>query len=189
MKKTKFRAYLRRLIILALILLAMLSVAVGRYMTTIEAGGGTVTVNARLANSLAVQESKAVRQADGTYKLDDKTIVNSNEYYLIPGVDIPKNPYVVIEGKTPIPAHLYLTVQNVTNEAITYELHDCWVRQGSSNTYVYCADGTTPTEITADPDQVIYILKDNKVYVKQTLLGGGATDPLSFTVNLKEVVG
>lgn len=164
MKKRKTRTKLRLLILLTLVLLALTSVAVGKYKKTVPAVTGTVEFDASLATSIAVKESAVKRQPDGTYELLESTSAG-NTYVLIPGVDIPKDPRIVITGKTPIPAYLYLSVTDTTNAAITYDLHDHWLAQNGS--YVYSTDGTNPTPVTTD--QTIDILKDDKVYVSQKL--------------------
>lgn len=184
MNKIKFRTRMRLLIVLTLLLLALVGFAVGKYKETI-AHTGDVTITAKLAQSLVVQEHKAEKQANGTYELSKTETVTENSYVLIPGVDIPKDPHVVITGKTPIPAYLYLKVE-CTNDAITYSLRNCWVQEGNTDTYFYSTDGTNPAQITAD--QTIYILGNDTVYVSQYLLSkASAGVPLKFTATLTEV--
>ena len=187
MKKTKFRTYLWRVLFLVLVVLTTAGVVVGKYMTTFTAGSGTVTVSAKLAGSLAVQEHKAQRQSDGTYTLSATETVTTNAYILMPGVDIPKDPRVVITGKTEIPAYLYLTV-DCTNDAITYTLADHWVQVDGGDTYVYADAYGEPIPLTATPEGIA-VLKDDTVYVTHELLGKSkSTDPIKFTATLKEVV-
>jgi len=186
MNKKKLRAKLHLLILLTLVLLALLGVAAGKYLTTKSVGSGTFTVDARLAATLEVRESAAQRQSDGTYELTGETAQSGNSYVLLPGVDIPKDPKVVITGKTEIPAHLKLTV-SCDNAAISYELTDAWVQEGGTNTYFYSTDGSTPAEITEDI--AIDILEDNILRVSHTLLGAaGNTEPITFTATLTEVL-
>lgn len=185
MKKMNTRTRLRLLILLTLLLLALTSVAVGKYKSTIPAiQSGTVEFNASLATSITVVESKVERQTNGSYTIVKDTESTGNEYVLIPGLDIPKDPRIVIKGKTAIPAYLYLSVTDTTNAAITYDLCDHWILQGGR--YVYSTDRTNPTPVTTD--QTIDILKDDKVYVSQKLLSktpaGGL---LQFHVTLTEV--
>ena len=46
----------------------------------------------------------------GEYTLSASETKSSNEYLLIPGTTIPKDPFIVITGKTEIPAYLYVEV-------------------------------------------------------------------------------
>ncbi len=114
MKEKKFRLRPRYLIVAALLLLLLLSGAVGKYVQTISKSG-TVTFTASLAESVVLQESVVERNADGTYgyKIVDGNhtyTTTGQEYALIPGVDIPKDPHIVITGKTEIPAYLYIEI-------------------------------------------------------------------------------
>ena len=98
--KKKVRMRLLVVILLLTLLIGMIGLASAKYTQTISIEG-KITFSARLADSIAVQEHDAVRQADGTYVLHDGSIkpgseetypneiVNSNAYTLIPGVDIP----------------------------------------------------------------------------------------------------
>ena len=54
---------------------------------------------------------------DGSYTLDPNVTVTSNTYKLIPGLTIPKDPYITITGKTSVDAYLYLEVIEV-NKAV-----------------------------------------------------------------------
>ena len=185
MNKKETRTRLGLLIVLVLLLLALLGVAAGKYTTTMKRPG-TVRFTVDMADSLVVQEHQAQKQADGTYKLLTGT-TTQNSYLLIPGLDIPKDPHVVITGKTKVPAHLYLTVEDGTTDEITFSLRDHWVRTDpQTNTYTYY-DGGQPAVITAD--QTVYILKDNTVYISQYLRNSTVQNiPLKFTAYLKEVI-
>lgn len=186
MNKMKFRTKLWLLLILTLLLVSLVGLAVGKYMTTVTKEG-QFTVSAELATSLVVQESQVRRLANGKYEPLNGTTTESITYTLMPGVDIPKDPHVVITGKTPIPACLYITVTDSTNGAITYSLKPHWKGTETAGTYVYCADGTTPTEITSD--MTVHILNDNLIHVSHTLRGH-TNEPgaLAFSATLTEVV-
>lgn len=189
MNKIKFRTRVRLLIVLTLLLAALSGYAVGKYKNTYAAGGGTVAVDVKLANSLAVLESKAVRKADGTYDLNTSETVTSNTYILVPGVDIPKDPRVVITGKTPVPAYLYVTV-DCSNAALSYNLDNSWKQVGETKRYFYTENGTDPAQITGNNETIkIPILKNQTVYVSHELLTrANKTSPLTFTATLTEVL-
>ena len=191
MKKTTFRSRLRLLILLVLVLLALLGFAVGKYKTTTENREGTLKVDARLATAIVVEEYGVERQPNGTYSQLDTIAKEDVKYILMPGVDIPMKAHVRIQGKTKIPAYLYLKVETA-NDAIDFDLCSHWNKTDEANVYVYStkdAEGNvTPIEITADPGN-IQILANNTVLVTQYLLAKNTPEsPLSFTATLKEVV-
>jgi hypothetical protein len=99
----------------AVILLAVLiSSAIGKYVTTVSVPG-KVTFTAKLAGSMVLQEHKAERNADGSYTLTEQIATADengyfNGYDLIPGLDIPKDPHIVITGKTDVKAYLFVEV-------------------------------------------------------------------------------
>ena len=85
------------------------NVVFGKY-TTEDRIYGTVAVSNQLATRFALQEHQALQQEDGSYVLDADSLVTTNTYQLIPGLTIPKDPFISIENKTEIPAYLYVEV-------------------------------------------------------------------------------
>lgn len=188
MKKKQFRTWLPLLCILLVLLLTMTAYVAGKYITQIEFNG-SVTFTTSLASKMELLEHKAVRQSNGTYTLGDET-VTGNTYILMPGVDVPKDPYIVITGKTPIPAYLYIEIESTLDAPVEYTVDTTkWTllkTDGNKSVYYY------HTEIGKDfPEDPIYVLKDNQVTVSQTLLSGSdtETDVLSIRALLKEKVG
>ena len=192
MRKLTFRTRLRLLILLTLLLIVLTTFAVGKYITTIPVHN-TVTFTAELAEDVMLVESKIIRKTDGTYETTDETIAGGTQsYMLIPGLDVPKDPHIVITGKTPIPAYLYIeVVDNMSNSALRYELTDSWITSAakdpehSGTVYVFSTDKAKPAKITSDPGE-IYILKDNLFYVDQALLSGAGANDLTFYAYLIE---
>lgn len=193
MRKMSFRARFRLLIVLTLLLIALTTFAVGKYITTIE-NESTVSFTARLAKDVILQEHLAVRQPDGSYQLGEE-VVKGNSYKLIPGLDIDKDPHIVITGKTNIPAHLYIeVVDNIPNGALRYNLiSKNWIsssrtaKVAGATVYVYSTDGSNPAQITTDQTK-IFILQDNKIYVDQGLLSDDESNGLTFYAYLEEAV-
>ena len=189
-----FRARFRLLIVLTLLLIALTTFAVGKYITTIQKPG-TVTFNAKLAENVMLVESRITRKADGTYETTSETITGAQSYTLIPGLDVPKDPHIVITGKTNIPAHLYIeVVDNTPNEALRYNLiSKNWIsssrtaKVAGAAVYVYSTDGSNPAQITTDQTE-IFILQDNKIYVDQGLLSDDESNGLTFYAYLEEAV-
>ena len=192
MRKLTFRTRLRLLILLTLLLIALTTFAVGKYITTISVHN-TVTFTAELAEDVVLVESKITRKADGTYETTAETVTSgTQEYILIPGLDVPKDPRVVITGKTSIPAYLYIEIVDHThNSALRYELTDSWITpaakdpEHSGTVYVFSTDKAKPAKITSNPGE-IYILKDNLFYVDQALLSDVGANSLTFYAYLIE---
>ena len=122
-----------------------------KYKETVHAGDVAVTVNANLASLLEVKEHQAVRGDTGEYSLSSGTEVTSNSYVLMPGVDIPKDPFVRVAGKTEIPAYLYIEVIDETG--------------GSFDTYSYTVDSANWTPLKTDEYADVTGKNGGKVYV------------------------
>lgn len=197
MKNKQFRARLRLLIILTLLLLPLIGFAAGKYIQTISRNE-TVTFTARLAESVELREHKAERTSTGEYTLSKTEYITNKtqSYILIPGLDIDKDPHIVITGKTDIPAYLYIEVVDSTpNPAITYQLEKHWQKtdkklpQHKGTVYIFCSVDENrkpkPEKITAD--QTISIIEGNRICVGQKLLQDKVSDNLiTFYAYLEE---
>lgn len=176
------------LVLAAVAAATLIGSAIGKYVRSYTLEEATVTFSAKLATSITLLEHEAKRQPDGSYVLDNSKTVTSMEYTLMPGLDIPKDPHITIEGKTPIPAYLFVEVVDTTpNEAISYEMTERWRPLGITGknggaVYVYTADGTNPTVVddkVGTPFQV-NLLKYNQITVGQGLLGYTGDNSLVF---------
>ena len=190
-RKTFFRLVLLFAIVVVLIA-AFVGSSLGKYKTTIELSSN-VSFSAKLADELILQEHEAVHKTDGSYELNSNKVVTENSYVLIPGLNVPKDPHVVISGKTDIPAFLYVEVIDALgNDAISYNLAECWQKISDSGkyggeVYVY-APGGTAAEITSD--LTVNILLNDKIVVGQQLkLNSSASDVLNFYACLHESAG
>ena len=96
-------------LILLIAVVITASTVLGKY-TTEDRVVGTFQVSNRLAARFALQEHKAIQGTDGSYTLHATELVKSNTYELIPGLTIPKDPYISVTDKTSIPAYIYLEV-------------------------------------------------------------------------------
>lgn len=152
---------------------AVTFVAVAKYIKDVPFSGN-VTFTANLAETFTLTESEATRNTDGTYSLDTDTSTAENPYTLMPGVDVPKDPKITIEGKTAVPAYLYVEVLESENfpATVTYSMAEGWTDLGitgpnGGKVYVYgtVLDGTTP-------NLTIQILENNILKVSQNLLRG-----------------
>ena len=203
--KLKFRTRVVLLILLVALLIGLISFVDAKYADTISYRG-KITFSAKLANNVELRESQIVRQADGIYETTGTTVTNTTQNYkLVPGQDIPKNPHIIIEGKTKIPAYLYVeivdTLDTVTIgeeevKLIDYAVTSDWVPADSSlqkhggTVYRYQGEILTNTNTPTDP---IDILQDNQVTVSQYVKSHDITqeqvnDNLTFYVYLIETI-
>lgn len=152
---------------------AVTFVAVAKYIKDVPFSGN-VTFTADLAETFTLTESEAKRKTDGTYSLDTGTSKAENPYTLMPGVDVPKDPKITIEGKTAVPAYLYVEVLESKDfpATVTYSMATGWTALDitgpeGGKVYVYgtVLDGTTP-------NLTIPILENDTLKVSQNLLRG-----------------
>ena len=186
--KKQFRTRLSVLILLVLLLIVLVSFAGAKYVTT-KTHSTTITFSASLAENVILQESKAERQADGSYVLGGE-YVQTNAYKLIPGLDIPKDPHIIIEGKTPIQAFLFVEVVSTLDTPVAYAIDDSnWQElagvTGKNGGKVYQYISVLDENFSGD---AINILKDKQVVVGQKLLSqsDAEEDLLAFYVTLIE---
>ena len=198
--KLKFRTRVVLLILLVALLIGLISFVDAKYADTISYRG-KITFSAKLANNVELRERKIVRKNDGTYETTAETITNGTQSYtLVPGQDVPKDPHIIIEGKTDIPANLYVEIVDTSDtekgvKLIDYSVTDIWERAADQSlnkhggtVYKYKGDALTSANTPKDP---IGILKGDKVTVSQyvkshDLTNEQAQDSLTFYVYLIE---
>lgn len=182
---------LKLLLVLALLLICTVGGVSAKYITTLNKGS-TVKFTAELAEDFILREHEAIRADNGTYSLSATTTTTEGQSYeLIPGLDIPKDPHVVITGKTEVPAYLYIeivesldsaVINGINTKLVDYTVANCWkavdesvkAPQHGGTVYVY-TDGTsesTPFKLDGSTaDLTIEILQadsnGNTVYVSQ----------------------
>ena len=196
----------------AVILLAVLiSSAIGKYVTTVSVPG-KVTFTAKLAGSMVLQEHKAERNADGSYTQTEQIATadlngNYNTYELLPGLDIPKDPHIIITAKTPIEAYLFVEVLEngdvgLQDKVITYAMTNDWLKLGDfgkngGTVYVYKGTGTSGKALDHNIGSpwTVQILaplaedNNNHIRVSQKLITAESTgdDILTFYASMGEV--
>ncbi|MBQ4533648.1 MAG: hypothetical protein IJA18_00440 [Ruminococcus sp.] len=102
----------------------------------------SVEFSSELAQSITLNESKANITDSGKYELDTSEKVTENNYKVMPGVNIPKDPEITITGKTGIPSYLFIKAEETDiPDTITYSLCDQWKKlSNKDNVYVYTKD-------------------------------------------------
>jgi len=172
------KVYIISLFLVSLILAATgIGAVYAKYVKKIEFKGN-VTVQADLVDTFELFEHVAERTTLGDYSLG-ATEVSGNEYVLMPGVDIKKDPQIRITGKTDVPAYLYIEVVANMPDTVIYSIESCWSFvadvTGPNNgiIYVYTSELTT--------DMNIDIIVDNVLTVRDTLVHpDGNTYSLDF---------
>jgi hypothetical protein len=176
------RIYGLALFLVSLVLITAFSSAVyAKYIKKTDFSGN-VTIQADLAKDFKIVESEVSRNELGEYSLISGTETSENDYILMPGVDIPKDPTIKITGKTALPAYLYVEVVDTnTDSAIKYDMADRWqllagvTGPNGGKVYVYneTVDGSTA-------NMEVQLIKGNTVYVGQTLVHSAAAKPFSI---------
>lgn len=180
----KLRKWLPSLLIFAVLLASLAGGAVYAKYVTQKQFDGSVIITANLG-TITLLEHKAERNADGSYRLLETT-TDKNEYIIIPGLDIPKDPFVTVDKQSPIPVYVFVeVVSKLDGSAVSCEVDEYhatinpsgkWIKIGGDSykgknggtVYVYTGGGAVPKQITNE-DFTAYILKDNLVAVGQKL--------------------
>lgn len=168
----------KTLILLVSLLVVSIVVGIGgmysKYIETEELISGNVSVtSASLAKTFTLKEHKANRQSNGEYKLDTTSEVFSNSYTVIPGITLPKDPFITIEKETSVSAYMYVEIVNkLGTSGVSYSVAGNWkplnvTGENGGDLYVYTEGGTTEKVISGNYSQdKIYILNDNEVSVE-----------------------
>lgn len=169
--------------IVALMLVSTLSVAGTLAYLTSQANGGEGVTNTfvaagggELVETFELKEHGIVEDpsGNGTYALGDEYLDagEGNTYKVLPGIELPKDPAVMITGKTEAPAYLYVEIVGTLDEAIFEWAVDTnnWTElanvtgQNGGTVYVY-KNGTIVNDETTGLGE-INIIAENKVTVK-----------------------
>lgn len=144
-----------------------------KYVTSITLTG-SVDFSPLLATDLTLQEHVAERKADGSYQLKTTTAaVNQNAYKVMPGVDIPKDPFITVTERTTVPGYLYVEVIDSLPDTVTYRLTNNWsllsgvTGKNGGSVYVYVGSDLTVSPTT----RTIEILNGNIVTVSDQYAG------------------
>lgn len=154
--------------ICALVLVCVISVSGTLAYLTARSDSVTNTFTAagtKLAEEFTLDESKAnPGKTPGAYELNEEERVQRNEYAVLPGTTVKKDPTVHITGRTSVPAYLYVEVVSYSND-ITYKMNDRGWQQlkvGGPHkgvVYVYSPDSNVlkDGEYGILDDDVIYV--------------------------------
>ena len=170
--------------------------AYAKYIASVDlqgtqiAGFGTVTL----------QEHKAKPLGNGKYELDEDIIVSTNKYEnVIPGVDINKDPYIILTGTFEVSFALYVKIveDNCIN-MISYKLAEGWnkieaLSDPDKGVYVYRYNSENGKEIPvfSEGDNLkekkITVLKDDKIRVKGEYYINNGQFSLTFSAWVEQI--
>lgn len=97
-----------------------------------------------------LKEHEAVKQEDGTYTLSSGLATAVQKYDALPGVNIPKDPFISVVGLN-IPVYVFIEVVDDLETGLTCTIAEEWVElEGvvgpKSSGKVYCYNGDKITE-------------------------------------------
>ena len=190
--------YIKRYWPTALATLLLLTALTGVYAKYVmdQALTSQASITAKLG-SISVLEHVYELQTDGSYKKTEATTNNGNTYsVVIPGLDIPKDPYVQITNKSPIAAYVFLKIEtdNLKENGLTYTLKEHWkLVDGYTDVYVYSeksGENWVPVKVTGTNAGTITIsvLDGDQVIVSQKLNKDATGLELTFSACMKQYV-
>lgn len=174
---------------------------------------GTLNITAELG-TIQLLEHEAVKTLKGNYEFtevlyDGTAGKEGNTYdHVLPGLDIPKDPYIKVDGKTPISAYIFVEVVEDNNgnfalyekgasdvekhkiEKLAYRLTDSWhslgkIGKNGGTVYVY-ASGETAINVTGNITK-LPILEGDEIIVSQKVNIEGEAS-LQFYATMAQVV-
>lgn len=188
------------LLILAMLSVWMLSGLYARYVVS-ERFEDSATVQKTGVGNLELLEHEAVLientdkalQQDSVYELTNNEVTENKYDVVLPGVDIPKDPFIRITkdstasaDETSVTYNLYLKiVKENLPDTVTYEIAEGWepVESENAEVYTYKYNEVIDSKFSG----TIYILKDNKLEVKEGYVGNGKTFSLTFDAWVKQI--
>ena len=172
-KGRKSRISILSLILLAIAVAALIiGLVAAKYVKEVRMPH-KITVSADLAKNIEIFEHNATRTEHGDYETDTSE-VTENEYILMPGVDVPKDPTVRIEGYTGLKAWLYVEIVESADfpATVTYTAADGWTPlpglTGPNGGRIYYRELTN----AQTGDLEFQVLKDNTVTVSEKIPRG-----------------
>ncbi len=188
-------------IALALVLVVALSVAgtFALFSAKTEVVSNTFAMGGLIPeNGLTLKEHIAELQADGSYKLGTGEVA-SNAYTVVPGVNLPKDPYVDVTFLKDAPlCYLFVEVVSTLPEGLNFAVNAQWLplKNGDAQVsgpngglvYVYSEDGATALQFNTNKAG-LGILAGNQVTVSKNIADLGESPKLDFYAYLSQAIG
>ena len=107
---------------------------------------------------------------DGVYQLDRSSEVKENSYTVLPGVDLPKDPFVRTDEELKLDAYVFIEVKDATGSALHFSVDDNkWTelagKTGPQGGKVYVMKANNGIVEAGTKLGPITILTDNKITV------------------------
>ena len=158
-------------LILSVVIITIAGFTYSKYKESLSSQKVSLTIaSGDLAQSFILQESEAIQNQDGSYSLGTTKKTN-NIYYVPSGVTVPKDPHIVVAGKSKVEAYLYVEVVKSNASIVSYALSNNWLSLGTKggnggDVYVYTQDGKNPYKVDEEfTNQPVYILSNNEITV------------------------
>ena len=166
-----------------LLVVTFVDLTYSKYITANKVSENNANVSKFGTVELKEHEAK---YENGMYVINNDSLTKSgNKYdYVIPGVDIAKDPFVVISGTFGVSCELYVkVVKNSFPDTITFSIReDNWAPvTGEKDTYKF----KNEIKLNEELNQDIYILEDNKLVVSQYYQGSGGFE-LTFSAWIQQ---
>jgi predicted ribosomally synthesized peptide with SipW-like signal peptide len=157
--------------ILAVVLVCCIAVAgTLAYLTAQTSEVKNTFTSTDTLGKIDLKEHEATVNDKGVYTLGAAE-VTSNSYKVLPGVNLPKDPFITITDKSDVASYLYVEVVDELgeNSGLSYALTSDWTKlnvkgANGGDVYVY-QNGLLITDTNAPA--TVSILKDNVVTVGQ----------------------
>lgn len=123
---------------------------------------------------------------NGIYTLNEEEVTKNTYDTVIPGVDIPKDPFIRLDIDSEVTYSLYIKVagSDPFPDTVTYELTEDWIEVDATNgIYKYKDDFEAGTPFKGE----IEILENNELIVSEYYVGNGKTFTLTFSAWLMQV--
>lgn len=154
--------------------------------------GGDFQLKEHKATPVKVENAAGQEIPTGAYEIGtDAGEVTEQTYAVVPGVDIPKDPWISITGKTELPAYLYIEVvdgaKNNTN--IKWEIDERYWKEldgvaseKGGTVYVYRNEAYPNGAVIDDTTDLneVNIIKDQKIEIANTSDTGLGQDGLTI---------
>ena len=144
---------------------ALVAVSVFGTLAYLTSTSGPVTntfVEGKLLDGdFLLQEHVAEQQADGSYNLTEE-LTQANEYTVLPGVVLPKDPFVTVELAEKVKAYLFVEVINNLPEGMN------WAMDSANWTALLDEDGYQVESAAGNP---IYVYNDGNAFDKTEIDG------------------
>lgn len=166
-KKNKLTALILLLSVIGVVILSVVGGVLAKYITE-KRLSGKINVSGQLAVSIEIVEHNIDRLPSGEIVLDTTKESTHNEYPLMPGVDVAKDPFVRVTGFSGADSWLYVEVVKSSGfpDTITFEIDSGWTKlDGVSGREIYykALGASDAGDVTAN------ILKGQKLIVSDKL--------------------